>query len=167
MCHSFRTAALLGFKKKRLLQFFSFFVLHMYFSKCTKSHWLKPNLKPLSQLSLCQGLQDSTYPFLQPDTQTHFKSTKCDKSFWSMLMLPKQYNKFIYCFQLQLNFSFNLILERKHLIHFSAFISHKLKLWIHGRLIFGNAIYNTSALNLFILNLHQCSLNGCLLMDVL
>ena len=74
----------------------------------------------------------------------------------------------IYCFQMQLDFSFNLILERKHLIHFSAFISHvyvyKLKSLIHWRLVFGNAKYKlfyTSNLNLSILNLHLCSLNGC------
>ena len=54
--------------------------------KCihTKNNWIKSDLiKPLSQLWLCQGLRDSTYPFPQPHTQIH-------QSFLSMLMLPKQ-----------------------------------------------------------------------------
>ena len=99
-----------------------------------------------------------------PHTHTHLKSIKHDESFLSLLTFPTQYDKFIYCFQLQLDFSFNLTLTRKHLIHFPAFLSHRFKLWIRWRIIFCNAIYKlfcTLALNLSFLNLHLCSLNEC------
>ena len=37
-----------GLKRKGYFNFFSFFVPHMYFFKCTKNILIKPNLKPLN-----------------------------------------------------------------------------------------------------------------------
>ena len=51
----------------------------------------------------------------------------------------------MYCFQLHLDFSFNLILGRKHLLCFLPFVPHvykvKLHMNIHWRLIFGNVLH--------------------------
>ena len=67
------------------------------------------------QIFLCKDIQPTAYP---PKSTP----TKCDKKFLSILMLPKQLQ--MYCFQLQLGLSFNLILERKPLLHFPTFVPH-------------------------------------------
>ena len=70
------------------------------------------------------------YSIVKGTTSPQPKSTKCDKCFLSVLMLPKSRTdcKFVlYCFQLQLVFSLNLILEIKYLLHFLPFVLHMHK----------------------------------------
>ena len=80
----------------------------------------------LTQIFLCLGIHTNPLPLSPPSPQTHRQNPLSVTKIFVMLMLPEQITN-VYSFQLKLGFSFNLILKRKHLIHFLPFVPYVYK----------------------------------------